>query len=258
MMHFSLPINIAIPLHQVFETAGILIGVQFYRYLRKRNQLVNIFTGAQFALVIGCLIGAGIGNKTVFWIEHPHLWHLLAEAPSNFMQGQSMVGGLIGGWLGVETAKYFSLTKQSTGDLFVGPILLGLAIGRLGCFAAGLQDETFGIATQLPWAIDFGDGVARHPTQIYEIIFALSLWWLLERLRSSIANQPGLLFKIMFSSYLLWRLLIDGIKPVAYEFAGGLSGIQWVCLITLLIYAPLSLHSFLQWKLKLNGIELRK
>jgi prolipoprotein diacylglyceryltransferase len=41
-------------------------------------------------------------------------------------------------------------------------------IGRLGCFFAGLVDDTYGVPTRLPWAVDLGDGVPRHPVQLYE------------------------------------------------------------------------------------------
>ena len=43
----------------------------------------------------------------------------------------------------------------------------------------------------------------------------------------------------LLSAYLLWRLLVDFLKPVPYEFPGGLSGIQIVCILALLIYLPL-------------------
>ncbi len=53
----------------------------------------------------------------------------------------------------------------------VFPLLLGLGIERVGCFFSGFEDGTFGTATALPWGINFGDGVACHPTNLYEIMF---------------------------------------------------------------------------------------
>lgn len=43
-----------------------------------------------------------------------------------------------------------------------------MAVGRLGCFFAGLPDYTYGVPTDLPWGVNFGDGVPRHPVQLYE------------------------------------------------------------------------------------------
>jgi hypothetical protein len=70
--------------------------------------------------------------------------------------------------------RYIGL-RQSTGDLYAIPLALGIAIGRIGCFLTGLSDNTYGTPTNLPWAINFGDGIPRHPTQLYEIAFLLLL-----------------------------------------------------------------------------------
>ena len=61
---------------------------------------------------------------------------------------------------------------MATGDLLALPLVLGIAIGRIGCFLSGLEDQSYGVATALPWGVDFGDGVARHPTQLYEYRFS--------------------------------------------------------------------------------------
>lgn len=201
-------------------------------------------------MLLGCLLGAALGNKLVFWAEIPHVAHYWYQ-PGAWLAGQSIVGGLLGGLLGVELAKKLAGTHQSTGDAFVFPILLGLIIGRIGCFTAGLADGTFGTPTNLPWAIDFGDGIPRHPTQLYEIGFAAAMWWLLSRTRPAVAPENGLLFKLMLSAYLVWRLLIDGLKPVPYNYGFGLSGIQVVCAAALLFYLPLT---YRQWqKLKVRA-----
>lgn len=161
-----------------------------------------------------------------------------------------MVGGLLGGLLGVELAKKLYGVPGSTGDAFVYPVLLGLIIGRIGCFIAGLDDGTYGLPASLPWGIDFGDGITRHPTQLYEILFAAGLWSLLKQKQTSWSTQPGLLFKAMLSGYLLWRLWVDSLKPLPYDYGYGWSGIQLVCAVALLFYTPLF---FSQWrKLKVN------
>ena len=46
------------------------------------------------------------------------------------------------------------------------------------CRESGLMPQTFGTPTSLPWGTDLGDGIARHPVQVYEslamAIFALA------------------------------------------------------------------------------------
>ena len=41
---------------------------------------------------------------------------------------------------------------------------------RLGCLFSGLPDATYGTSTTLPWAVDLGDGIGRHPVQLYEAL----------------------------------------------------------------------------------------
>jgi hypothetical protein len=91
------------------------------------------------------------------------------------MGGKTIVGALIFGLISVELIKRYIGVRQSTGDLYAIPLALGIAIGRIGCFLTGLSDNTYGTPTNLPWAINFGDNILRHPTQLYEIIFLLLL-----------------------------------------------------------------------------------
>lgn len=229
--------------HSLFEAAALAIGTQYYIVIRRHQGQGGVLEGPGFAVLAGCLLGAALGNKLVFWIEMPHLWTEHGGWLGFFLGGQSVVGGLLGGLVGVELGKKLSGQTRSTGDLFVFPILLGLIIGRIGCFLAGLNDGTFGVETALPWGVDFGDGIRRHPTQVYEIAFAIVGWIVLRTTRTHLAPIPGLLFKLMLSSYLLWRLAIETIKPIPYAYPLGLSGIQWICLITLIIYLPLVYNS---------------
>ena len=228
--------------HALFEMMAITAGAFYYRRIMQRDGFTNasLLSGGRFAVLLGCIAGAALGNKLVFWLEVPHLFPLYWNKPEIWFAGQSMVGGLLGGLIGVELAKKISGITQSTGDNFVYPILLGIIIGRTGCFIAGLDDGTYGLPTSLAWGIDFGDGITRHPTQLYEIAYAIGLWFFLRYLRLKIDLPAGYLFKIMLSSYLAWRLLIDDLKPLPYEYAYGLSGIQVTCAIALLIYLPIS------------------
>lgn len=229
--------------HGIFEWTALLVGVRLYL---KSSQLSLRQLGASknYSVLVGCLIGAAIGNKAVHWMYHAERLPELLANPWLALQGQSLVGGLLGGLIGVEIGKAYTGVKESTGDRFVLPILAGILIGRVGCFLAGLYDDTYGVATKLPWGVDFGDGVRRHPTQLYEMLYAAAMWWLLGRSRVALAREPGLQFKLLLSSYLLWRLAVDGLKPVPYPFVGGLSGIQLVCALALVVYLPVTLRAW--------------
>jgi prolipoprotein diacylglyceryltransferase len=230
--------------HLAFEWMAMTIGFQLYRRQRKRDGGSGVLQAGGYPVALGCLLGAALGNKLVFWAEFPHLWSTQAHDLAIWMSGQSIVGGLLGGLLGVEIAKKLSGISASTGDSFVLPLMAGMAIGRVGCFLAGLQDGTYGNPTTVPWAVDFGDGIGRHPTQLYDIAFVLIFGSLVLAARRRWRARPGLAFKVYLSGYLSWRLVVDAIKPVPFDYGGGLSGIQLVCLLALLCYLPFVLKQF--------------
>jgi phosphatidylglycerol:prolipoprotein diacylglycerol transferase len=225
--------------HTGFEYAGIALGAWWWRRGLKAQALGGPLAAGNFAVVVGLLLGAGLGNKLVFLIERPDVALALWQGQP-LWPGQSIVGGLLGGLIGVELAKWATRQTRSTGDALVGPLVLGIVVGRIGCFLAGLHDDTYGLPTHLPWGVDLGDGVPRHPSPLYEIAFLLALNALLQRQRARLAPVPGLQFKLFLSAYLLWRLVGDGLKPVREPYALGLSGIQWVCLLALALYLPLA------------------
>lgn len=222
--------------HSAFAYAGMTLGAALWRATLKRQRRGGALAPGNFGVLVGLLLGAAFGNKLVFLIERPDVALTIWQTHALIWPGQSIVGGLLGGLIGVEIAKKLTGQTRSTGDAMVLPITVGLAIGRIGCFLAGLHDDTYGLPTALPWGVDFGDGVPRHPTQLYEIAVVLALGTALHRERFA---MPGLAFKLFLSSYLLWRFCVEFLKPVPVAWPLGLSGIQWTCLIALVVYTPI-------------------
>lgn len=234
----------AMTAHGLLEWSGMALGAYLWRRsLRSEQPATAAKRPVGMGLVVGLLLGAALGNKLVFFIERPDLWLAFWREGQPLVMGQSIVGGLLGGLLGIEIAKRLSGHTESTGDRLVTPLVVGIAVGRIGCLLAGLHDDTYGLPTALPWAVDLGDGIARHPSPLYEILFLGLLGGVLHRAAAWLAGVPGLRFKLFLWAYLLWRLLGDGLKPVRVEYPGGLSGIQWVCLVALVLYTPLLLRA---------------
>ena len=237
MFEWAMPVMSPIQLHTVFEIAAYAVGTQVFLWQRRRLNLSALNDKDRTLLVVvGAAIGAALGSKLAFWIEDPLA--AFANFPDwrHLLEGKSIVGGLLGGLVGVESTKKAIGVRSSTGDAFVLPLAVGMSVGRIGCFLSGLADHTYGNPTSLPWGVDFGDGIPRHPTQLYEIAF-IAIWTTFLFWRKSPNTQTGDLFRAYLVGYLLFRLCIDAIKPIPMLYPPGLSGIQWLCVIGLAYYA---------------------
>lgn len=215
--------------HPVMEVLAYTGGFQLYRLTRCRFPRASAPFEQTLWVFVGAVFGALVGSKLLAWVESwPDYWPHRHEL-AGWVGGKTIVGGLLGGWAGVEIAKRVVAVRHSTGDAFVFPLIFGMAVGRIGCFLTGLEDHTYGQATALPWGVNFGDGVFRHPTQLYDIVFlallaaALALWRVTPR-------PNGQLFRMFLLAYMLWRLAVAFLKPRYTYTSLHLSAIQFACL----------------------------
>jgi phosphatidylglycerol---prolipoprotein diacylglyceryl transferase len=222
-----------LPVHQVTDVLAYFLGFRLYLFLKKSSTAPFVPVEKTVWLFVGCIFGALIGAKILAWAEDPLLYWDLRHDPRFWTGGKTIVGGLLGGWIGIESAKKFLAISHSTGDLYVFPLILGMSLGRVGCFLTGLSDHTCGLPTRLPWGVDFGDGIPCHPAQIYEILFLILLGAILWMHRSSMKNN-GALFRWFMGAYMGFRLCVEFIKPRETVLL-GLSPIQWVCLIAIFV-----------------------
>ena len=140
-------------------------------------------------MVAAAVAGGALGAKILFWLEDPQLTAHSLDNPAYLVGGKTIVGALVFGLISVELSKRYIGLGDSTGDLYAIPLALGIAIGRIGCFLTGLSDNTYGTPTHLPWAVNFGDGIPRHPTQLYEIFFLLALILILYRVLNKTSRE---------------------------------------------------------------------
>jgi len=219
--------------HLVFETLAYTAGFLVYRVLQKRFG-DPVPRSIRWSVIAAAAVGAVIGSKLLYWLEDPVRMAANWRSFQVIWGGKTIVGGLMGGLVAVEWTKSRLHFTSRTGDLFAVPLCVGIAVGRIGCFLSGLADDTYGGATTLPWGIDFGDGIRRHPTQLYEIVFlALLGFWLFRRMIRP--HMQGDVFKMFMVGYSGWRLAIDFLKPDPRFF--GMNSIQWACLLVLVYYA---------------------
>ena len=242
-MNFPVTIEIGqvkILLHVVLEVAAFFVGFRFFLALRKRQGDV-ISSSNRTWIFIGAAFGAFIGSRLLGGLEDPLQISRADNIVLYFYQNKTVVGGLLGGLIGVESIKKLIGEKKASGDLFVYPFLVALVIGRIGCFSMGIYEETYGTETNLITGMDLGDGKLRHPVALYEVAFLIVLGISIKVASGKISFQPGALFKIFMICYLLFRFLIDFIKP-HFTFSFGLSVIQLSCLAGLIYYAPYIVH----------------
>jgi phosphatidylglycerol---prolipoprotein diacylglyceryl transferase len=174
------------------NSAAIGLAVLVSRATSKR---IGLSVPQWLALVAGALAGGALAAAV------PQLL--------GFADGRDLVFGALGGYAGIEVARRASSLRAPVADFAVVPVALGLALGRLGCFVAGC---CAGTPASVSWAHDFGDGVPRHPTQLYEVAFhlvAAIVFGQLGRRR----RMEGLRAWLYVLAYLAFRFASEFVRP---------------------------------------------
>ena len=167
---------------------------------------------------LGMMLGALVAGST----------NLLLSGVSEI--GKSILGGLAGAIIAVEILKHRIGITSSTGLRFAAPLAGAIAVGRLGCFFSGIEDRTYGTPTSLPWGHDFGDGILRHPVQLYEAIaMLLFLAGFVALLRAGIRLAARAGFHFFIGIYAAQRFLWEFIKPYG-TIVGPFNLFHLICL----------------------------
>ncbi len=204
---------------------AILSGWLVYRW-RFQDSLpkttANIGHGYFIFLSLGSLAGAYLlGTANLYLSGIPQI-------------GRSVLGALLGATAMVEIYKLRRGTIGSTGYIYVVPFSICIIVGRFGCLLSGLHDNTHGIPTNLAWGWDSGDGIPRHPVQLYEsfsmLLFLLIVLAIL-KYRKNIIVRYG--FYLCVGFYASQRFLWEFFKPYQ-DIAGSLNIFQYACLLIIM------------------------
>lgn len=235
---FGYEINI----HLILEYLAFFLGYRYYVFLRKRTN-DTIVSSNRLSIILGAAIGAFLGSRIMGFLENP-VFHLDETSILELFNAKTIMGGLFGGLLGVEIAKKIIGEKESSGDLFTFPIILGIFIGRIGCFLSGTNEFTYGKETNFFTGMNLGDNIMRHPIALYELIFLIILFFVLKKLKNrNIKN--GLIFQYFMIAYFTFRFFVEFLKP-NYFLIFGISSIQVLCLICLFYYNKTILNLFVK------------
>ena len=138
-------------------------------------------------------VGALVGGRALYVVQNElgslatHPTHLVMV----WMGGLSFYGGLVGAILALALfTRRRGISLLVALDVAAPAAAIGQAIGHIGCLIGG---DSYGITTDLPWAVIYRNpgamapqGIPLHPTQAYEAILLtilfVGLWLGRERL----------------------------------------------------------------------------
>lgn len=217
-----------------FITVSLLLD----RELKRKNNRYSYSFPPNFGttLVLSALIGGVVGAKLYTALQEGHL--SFSEMFSG--SGLGWYGGLIGGAAAVLIVIYVKSSPVWPTIDAIGPLLmLGYAIGRIGCFVSG--DGCYGKPTDGWWGMAFPNGVIPttsanlyralsekgmdipsgieqygleivnvHPTPLYEIIMASILFGILWSIRKKKEQFLGYVFGLY--------LIFAGVERFIVEF----------------------------------------
>lgn len=252
---------------------GVVLATGYYYYTDQQRKKTGI--SEQIAdrypqdrigdITIIAAISGVVGAKVFDILEH--LPDFFRDPLGVFFSGSGLAiyGGLIGGFAGV--AFYLRAKKipmRPFMDAVAPALMVGYAVGRLGCHFSGDGDWGLPAGPQpawwfLPdwlWAYDYPHNVIQegikmegcvsrychklsegvHPTSIYESSAALLVAGVLWLLRKRLQFIPGLLFALYLVLNGLERWSIEKIRVnERYDFAGGLTQAEIIALSLILV-----------------------
>ena len=231
------------------HTYGFLLAIAFLAGLwaaSRQAKREGLDAGRVTDMAVWVLIAGLVGAKVLLVALD---WRYFSTNPRElmaiFQSGGVFYGGLIGGILAAWFyARRHLMPGWQTADVLAPGVVLGQAIGRLGCFSAGC---CWGKPTQLPWAVTFTDVYAArqvgtpmdtpvHPSQLYESLAAflifLFLLWMARRKRFH--GQVVLAYVALYSAARFALEFLRGDPDRGTWFGGTLSTSQIVALALLL------------------------
>jgi len=218
--------------YAAFMALALVTALVVRRFIPKPAAYTELPAWQRAVIGAAAFVGGVLGAKLPFVLTGEEG---LFTGTAWLSDGKTIVAGFGGGYLAVEIAKLAIGARAKTGDTFALPLACAMAVGRWGCFFNGC---CYGTPTDLPWAVTFA-GAARHPTQLYEVLFhaavAATLFALLRR-----RLLPRQHLKLYLLAYCAFRFAVEFVRPEP-TWAMGLSVYQWAALALAL---PLAVQWF--------------
>lgn len=216
---------------------GIVGGVALAWYLaRKRGKYADDVLNASVYAVLGGLLGARLWEVIFDWGYYSG--HL-AQIPAIWEGGLSVQGGAAGGLLAVILyTRVRRIPFWEFGDIMAPGLLLGQAVGRVGCYLNGC---CYGVPTDSAWGVVFPHGTDAYtaygaqsllPVMLFEAAWDVAIMALLLYLFS---RKPfhGFLVTLYFALYAVGRIAFEFYRTDSL-IVWGLKAAQATSLATLL------------------------
>ena len=210
-------------------TVMMVLGLGFSAWVwsgrfRARPEMVVVYVTG----LLGALIGAKLGYFAVELYTHvgePDFWQQM-------LVGRTILGALLGGYLGVECGKRLAGYREPTGDVFALVVPVGIMLGRIGCLLHGCCQGV--VCSPHIWTMAGEDGLAHWPAQWVEFGFnAVAAMLLFVCYRRGLFKYQ--LFHLYLIAYALFRIAHEPMRDTP-RLTGWISGYQ-VLAAVLLVFA---------------------
>jgi prolipoprotein diacylglyceryl transferase len=206
-----------------FALAFVLGYYIFTRIFKIEKISIEVLDRLTLYMIIGTVLGARLGH-VFFYQPDYYLSHPL-EILAIWQGGLASHGAAIG----IIIALYLFARKEKKPFIWIlDRIVIAVALAGFFIRMGNLMNsEIYGIQTSLPWGFIFlqkNEVVPKHPTQIYEALAYLVIFFILFRIYFKTKGQfrPGLLFSLFLIMVFTARFLIEFIKQVQVPFEKGL------------------------------------
>ena len=129
-----------------------------------KDQVSDVIFYGALGVILGGRIGYILFYNFSAFVDNPMIMFKIWQG------GMSFHGGMIGVFIALYLfARKTNRTFFQVSDFIAPMVPIGLGAGRIGNF---INKELPGrpVDTPLPWALDYGDHVARHPSALYQAL----------------------------------------------------------------------------------------
>jgi phosphatidylglycerol:prolipoprotein diacylglycerol transferase len=189
--------------------------------------------------MLGGLVGARLYYMAFMGREQ--LWNNPFSFFAIWQGGLAIHGAILGGLLAtILFTRKHNIPFLKFADTMTPSLILGQAIGRVGCFFNG---DAHGYPTTLPWGLIYSQnspagqmfpGQPLHPTQIYEMVLNLIIFGILWKMRKK-WEVDGHLFLIYVILYSLIRIFVEHFRADKLTYLGNISAAQSLGIIGIII-----------------------